>query len=157
MARNEQDWEVFDVVDDGPLFEEPLADILSQFQNGDVLRLVPAEKYVSGAMGRWYWGPCLNELATNGETKYEWDYRLKMLCGASVLNREMVFCGLDAFGKAIPIERLTTKKVGKKKMCEYVENILSRAITEGWPVYPPDPELRTKRMDEILADKEKRP
>jgi len=143
MARNEIDFEVFDVIDDGPLFEEPLADILSKFQQGDVLRLVPGEKVISDAMRRWYRGVALPGLSGwSGDTVSEWDYRLKIQCGASVLKREIIYCGKDFSGNLIPIERLTIKGVGKRKMCEFVENILSLAITEGWPVTPPMPELR---------------
>ena len=88
---------------------------------------------------RWYKGVCLKGLSDwNGETEDEWDYRLKVECGAEIFKMlKYEYEGKEYYRP----ESITSKT--KKQMTEFIENILSTAITKEWPVYPPDPDLRS--------------
>jgi len=87
---------------------------------------------------RWYRGVCLKGLSEwNGDTVDEWDYKLKVECGSEIFTMLKFQYGEMVYWRP---ESITTKS--KNQMTEFIENILSRAITMDWPVYPPDPDLR---------------
>lgn len=97
------------------------------------------DEAITDRQRRWYKGVCLKGLAEwNGETKDEWDYRLKVECGSEIFKMLRFQYGEMVYWRP---ESITSKT--KKQMTQYIENILSKAITENWPVYPPDPDLRS--------------
>lgn len=89
---------------------------------------------------RWYKGICLRGLSEwNGDTVDEWDYRLKVECGAEIFTMlKFEYEGMTYWRP----ESITTKT--KKQMTQFIENVLSWAITNNIPCYPPDPDLRSK-------------
>ena len=96
------------------------------------------DEAITDRQRRWYKGICLKGLSDwNGETVDEWDYRLKVECGAEIFK----MIRYEYKGKEFYRPQSITSK-GKGKMTEFIENILSIAITKDWPVYPPDPDLR---------------
>jgi len=95
-------------------------------------------EYHTDRQRAWYKGVCLKGLSEwNGDTVDEWDFRLKTSCGPEIFKMIEYTYNNKTFYRP---ESITSK--GKKKMTEFIENILSMAVTLDWPVYPPDPDLR---------------
>ena len=133
-------YQVKTIIDNQPTFEVPLSAILSKLKHGGALKVLSAVECHTDRQRKWYHGICLRGLSEwNGETPDEWDFRLKTLCGGGLLKTE-TWHDPD-IGKA---SRLTTKGVGKRNFTQFIENILSLAITEDWLVTSPDKELRAK-------------
>ena len=105
-----------------------------------VIVVLNEDEAITDRQRRWYRGVCCKKLSEwNGDTVDEWDYRLKVECGAEIFKMlKFQFNGKEFYRP----ESITAK--GKKQMTDFIENILSMAITKGWPVYPPDPDLRRK-------------
>jgi len=136
------DVRIVDITDDGtPLFDVAPSEIWASCVPGGVLRVLsPAEAH-SARQRRWYRGVCLKGLSDwNGDTIGEWDYRLKVMCGSDILPAETIY-----IGEGQVAARLTIQGASKKRLTAYIEAILSAAITHGWPVTPPDPELRSDK------------
>lgn len=96
------------------------------------------EETITERQRRWYKGVCLKGLSDwNGDTKDEWDYRLKVECGSEIFKILKFKYGDMVYWRP---ESITSKS--KKQMTEFIENILSWAITNNIPCYPPDPDLR---------------
>ena len=127
------------IINGQPTFEVKLQDILSQLKIGGALKVIPPAEYISERQRAWYRGVCLKGLSEwNGDTVDEWDLRLKSLCnGNELLNKEVIY-----LGNGQTCTRLSISNVCKTKMTAFIENVLSLAIQEDWPVTPPDPELR---------------
>lgn len=132
---------VVSIVDNEPTFEVLLGIILADLKAGGALKTLTPLEYHTDRQRRWYKGVCLQGLSDwNGDTPDEWDLRLKALCGGDdLLKKEVLYLGLG--NKFI---RPTIINTGKRNMTQFIENILSLAITEGWPVTPPDKDLRKK-------------
>lgn len=136
------------ILDDGPTFEKPLPEILSELNMGGAIKILSAVDYITDAQRRWYKGVCLPALVKhdeNGETAEWWDTEVKRLCGGlAYLKKDIVFVkiGLADGEQTIGVGRLTTKGVGIRKMTAFIEEILSQAMQRGWPVSAPDAELR---------------
>jgi hypothetical protein len=130
------------IVNGQPTFSEPLKSILSGLKEGGCIKTLSPLEHHTDRQRRWYKGVCLKGLSDwNGDTVDEWDYRLKSLCnGNELLKTQVIYMG---FGKTC--ERLTIVGVCKKNLTQFIENILSLAVTEDWPVTPPDPDLRKER------------
>ena len=125
------------IIDGQPTFSAPLSDIIGTIKHGGGLKVLSPIEYHTSQQRRWYRGPCLNGLSEwSGDTVDEWDLRLKALCGASCLKKETIVI------ESGTVWRLTIRGVGKRGMTQFIENILSIAITNDWPVTPPDVELR---------------
>ena len=126
-------------IDDQPTFSKPIGEIVAEIKPGGALKVLDPIEYHTDRQRRWYKGPCLKGLADwSGETKEEWDYRLKTECGFGLLKKDSMYVSLG-----VMITRLTIVGVGKRNMTAFIENILSRAITMEWPVTEPDSELRS--------------
>jgi len=136
-----------DIIDGQPTFDKPLPAILAEAKRGGAIKLLSPIEYITERQRNWYKGVCLPELAKhdeNGETVGWWDIEVKRECkGLDYLKKEIFFFE-DPLGQKIGIGRLTTSGVGKKNMTLFIEEILSQAVQRGWPVSPPDPELRSK-------------
>jgi len=104
-----------------------------------VIVVLNEDEDITDRQRRWYKGICLKELSDwNGDSVDEWDYRLKVECGAEIFKMlRFTYEGKEYFRP----DSITSKT--KKQMTEFIENILSTAITKEWPVYPPDPDLRS--------------
>ncbi len=128
------------MIDGTPTFEIPVSEILASLKLNGALKVLSPVEYHTDRQRRWYKGICLRALSDwNGDTCDEWDLRLKALCnGNELLKKETVYLG---DGKTC--KRLTIVGVSKKNLTAYIENILSKSITENWPVDPPDENLRT--------------
>lgn len=127
------------IINNQPTFEKPLNEILAELKEGGALKVLSPLEYHTDRQRRWYKGVCLQGLSDwNGETKDEWDLRLKAECnGNELLNKEIIYLGIGQ-----TCQRLTIVGVGKRNMTAFIENILSRAMEMDWPVTPPDEELR---------------
>jgi len=125
--------------DDTPRFAKQLTDIAAEVKPGGALKVLSPLDYHTAQQRKWYKGVCLKDLSDwNGETVDEWDLRLKALCnGNELLKHEHIYMGGNQY-----CDRLTIVGVGKKNLTRYIENIISKSIEMGWPVTPPDPELR---------------
>ncbi len=129
---------VISIVDGEPTFEKPLQDIAFECKAGGALKILSPVEYHTDQQRKWYKGVCLKGLSDwNGETPDEWDFRLKTLCGSNLLKTQTYH-----HYKLGDINRLTIVGVGKKNLTQFIENILSMAITKDWPVTAPDKELR---------------
>ena len=127
------------VINGQPTFTEPLASILSHLSEGGAISVLTPLEHHTDRQRRWIKGVCLRGLSEwSGETAEWWDRELKKQCfGAELLKRDT---WLAENGQ--PVTRLTIKGVGKRNLTKFIENILSKAIEMGWPVSPPDSELR---------------
>jgi len=135
------------IIDDQPTFEKPLNEILAEVGLGGAIETLTPLKYHTERQRRWYKGVCLKELVRydrNGETIEWWDSEVKKKCGGLNYLKKEIFFLEDNMGNRYGIGRLTTKGVGKKNMTAFIEEILSKSMEFGWPVSPPDPELRSK-------------
>ena len=96
------------------------------------------DEAITDRQRRWYKGICLKALSDDGNTKEWWDLEVKKHCGGLAMLKKETF--LLENGEYVG--RLTTVGVSRKNMTEFIENIISEAITRGWPVPPPDADLR---------------
>jgi len=122
-----------------PLIKRKVKDTLAKSKRC-VIAVFTEDEALSYRQIRWYKGRCLKGLSDwSGDTVDEWDFRLKVECGAEIFKMLEFHYHDKPFYRP---ESITSKS--KKQITAYIENILSRAITENWPVDPPDPELRSK-------------
>jgi hypothetical protein len=98
------------------------------------------DEAITDRQRRWFKGICCKGLSEwNGETVDEWENRLKAKCGSEIFK----VINYNIEGQEYKrFESIANK--GKKQITEFIENILSTAITMDWPVYPPDADLRRK-------------
>lgn len=130
-------YQVISIIDNQPTFEKPIEDILSKCKAGGAIKILDPIEYHTEQQRKWYKGVCLKGLSDwNGETIDEWDFRLKTLCGSNLLKTDTW-----KFQNVVTVNRLTIVGVGKKNLTQFIENILSLAITEDWPVTAPNKEL----------------
>ena len=128
------------IVERQPTFRIPLAEILATLEHGGAIKTLTPLEHHTDRQRRWYRGVCLAGLADwSGDTIEEWDGRLKGLCGGGLLKKEPLYVS-----PGVTVSRLSIAGVGKRKMTQFIENILSAAITNEWPVTPPDHELRSR-------------
>ena len=126
------------IVDGEPTFAVPLGMILKELKVNGALKTLSPLEYHTDRQRRWYKGPCLQGLSDwNGDTKEEWDDRLKKECKGSALLKKETWMG---------VERLTIVGVGKKNMTAFIEEIISKAIEMEWPVTAPDKDLRNEKL-----------
>ncbi len=138
---------VIDIIEGQPTFEVPLSEILSNCKKGGAIKVLNPLEYITERQRRWYKGvaiPALVKWDENGETAEWWDTELKKECGGLAYLKKEIFFFDDMAGSRFGVGRLTTKGVGKKNMTNFIEEILSKAITKGWPISAPDPDLRKK-------------
>ena len=128
-----------------PVFDVPPKHWQDCKKDGGVKILSPTQ-FITDQQRRWYKGVCLRDLVKwdgqradgQGETIGWWDKKVKTECnGLMFLKKEV-----HDFGDGFMIGRLTTKGVGVRNMTNFIEDILSKSMTLGWPVIPPDAELR---------------
>jgi hypothetical protein len=146
-------YQVKDVIDGQPTFEKPLVEILAEVPRGGAIKVLTPVEYITDRQRRWYKGVCLRDLVKadgGGDTeksKAWWDEKLKRECdGLRYLKKEGMVAEIQIGGERTQISfgRLSTKGVRKRNMTAYIEAILEKAEAEGWPVSPPDPELRSQ-------------
>ena len=138
---------VIEMIDGQPTFLKPLQDILKECKKGGALKILDPLEYHTEQQRKWYKGICLKKCLSdwNGETVDEWDLRLKAECNGNELlktQRIPIYSMLSGKKELLFVERLTIIGVCKRNLTQFIENILSKAITENWPVTPPDKELR---------------
>lgn len=137
--------QVKSMVDGQPTFEKPLSVILGELEAGGAVKTLTPLEYITDRQRRWYKGVCLRDLVKqdeNGETVGWWDTEVKKKCNGLALLKKEVFFMDDGAGNRFGVGRLTTKSVGKRNMTLFIEEILSTALSEGWNIGPPDPDLR---------------
>lgn len=132
-------YQVINIIDGEPTFEVPIGAILSDLKAGGALKTLTPVEYHTAQQRKWYRGICLRGLSDwSGDTVDEWDHRLKMLCnGIELLKTETFYHPSTGH-----VNRLTIKGVCKKNLTQFIQNILSIAVTNDWPVTPPDENLR---------------
>ena len=129
----------------GPSFEKPLDEILGELRLGGAIKTLTPLEYITDRQRRWYKGVCLRDLVKNdenGETAGWWDTEVKKKCNGLALLKKEVFFMDDGAGNRFGVGRLTTKGVGKRNMTLFIEEILSKSMSAGWDIGPPDPDLR---------------
>jgi len=98
------------------------------------------DEAITDRQRRWFKGVCCKGLSEwNGDTVDEWENRLKNECGSGIFKIITFTIGGQEFKR---FESIANK--GKRPMTEFIENILSWALTNDLPVYPPDADLRRK-------------
>jgi hypothetical protein len=129
-----------------PVFNASLDEVLATCPVGGRIEIYDVDENISDQQRKWYRGVCLRGLSQwNGETIDEWDYRLKLVCGGNeLLKKERIYLGNNR--SAI---RLSISGVNKDNMTRFIENILSRAITENWPVTPPEKQENDEEIMEL--------
>jgi len=143
-------YRVKEIVNFEPVFEKPIKEILADLKFGGALQTLTPLEYHTARQRRLYKGVCLRDLVKhdeNGETKAWWDLEVKSKCnGLAYLKKEGMDFELKLGDETtrVTIGRLTTKGVGKRKMTDFIEEILSKAMEKGWNIGPPDPDLRSK-------------
>ena len=127
--------------DQPPRFEKTYGDIMMEVPPGGALKTLTPLEYYTHRQRSWYRGICLPGLSDwNGDTISKWDERLKREChGKDLLKMEYW-----TLKRGTVLARLTIKGVGKKKMTQFIQAILDRAVEKKWSITPPDPDLRKK-------------
>ena len=136
------------IINGQPTFEKLLPEILAELKEGGALKTLTPLEYITDQQRKWYKGVCLPALVKhdeNGETDAWWDTEVKKECNGLAYLKKEIFFFEDGAGGRFGVGRLTTKGVGKKNMTLFIEEILSKSIAKGWPVTPPDPELRSDK------------
>jgi len=140
-------YQVMSMVNGQPTFEKPLQAILGELERGGAVKLLSPLEHHTDRQRRWYKGVVLPHLVKNdenGETAGWWDTELKRECnGLALLKREIFFID-DGTGGRVGVGRLTIKGVGKKNMTLFIEEILSKSLSRGWNISPPEEDLRSK-------------
>lgn len=129
-----------------PVFNASMDEVLATCPVGGRIEIYDVDENISEQQRKWYRGVCLKGLSQwNGETIDEWDYRLKSICGGNeLLKKERIYLGNNR--SAI---RLSISGVNKNNMTKFIENVLSRAITENWPVTPPEKQGNDEELKEL--------
>ncbi len=138
-------YEVVSIVNGKPTFSVPTDKIFEDLIVGGAVKTLTPLECITDRQRRWYKGVCLPELAKhdeNGETVGWWDDEVKRQCRGLDLLKKEIYYYTDSIGGKIGIGRLTTKGVGRRNMTNFIEEILSTALVRGWPVSPPDEDLR---------------
>ena len=138
---------VISIVNGEPTFEKPLQAILGELERGGAIRLLSPLEHHTDRQRRWYKGVCLPHLVQNdenGETAGWWDTELKRECNGLALLKKEIFFIDDGTGGRIGVGRLTIKGVGKRNMTAFINEILSKSLSKGWNISPPDEDLRSK-------------
>ena len=127
--------------DQPPRFKKTYGEIMMEVPVGGALRVLTPLEYYTHRQRAWYRGICLPGLsAWNGDTIQKWDERLKKEChGKDLLKME--YWELQ---DGTMLARLTIKNVGKRKMTQFIQEILDKAQEKKWPIVAPDPDLRKK-------------
>ena len=107
---------IVDVIDGEPTFEVPISEVWEGCKPGGAFKRLDPIEYHTDRQRRWYKGPCLTGLSDwNGDTKAEWDLRLKAECGGNeLLKKETIY-----LGPGTVCHRLTIVGVGKTNMTEF--------------------------------------
>jgi len=138
-------YQVMSMVNGQPTFEKPLQAILGELERGGAVKLLSPLEHHTDRQRRWYKGVVLPHLVKNdenGETAGWWDTELKRECnGLALLKREIFFID-DGTGGRVGVGRLTIKGVGKRNMTAFINEILSKSLSKGWDISPPDEDLR---------------
>ena len=138
-------YRVKEIVNFEPVFEKPIKEILADLKFGGALKTLTPLEYITERQRRWYKGVCIRDLVKNdenGETAGWWDTEVKRKCNGLALLKKEIFFIDDATGNRVGVGRLTTKNAGKRNMSAFIEEILSKSMSEGWNITPPDPDLR---------------
>ena len=134
-------YRVHNIIDGQPTFDVPLQLILDELKPGGALKVLSPAERITDAQRRWYKGvllPALVKADENGETIDWWDMEVKKQCGGLSFLKKEIFLLHDGGS----IGRLTTRNVGVKNMTNFINEILSKSLELGWPVVPPDPEMK---------------
>jgi len=134
-------YRVHNIIDGQPTFDVPLQLILDELKPGGALKVLSPAERITDAQRRWYKGvllPALVKADENGETIDWWDMEVKKQCGGLSFLKKEIFLLHD--GRSVG--RLTTRNVGVKNMTNFINEILSKSLELGWPVVPPDPEMK---------------
>lgn len=138
-------FKIVDVIDGEPTLEVPISKIWEGCKPGGALQYLDPLEYHTDRQRRWYKGVCLRDLVKNdenGETAGWWDTEIKRECNGLALLKKEIFFIDDGAGGRVGVGRLTIKGVGKRNMTLFIEEILSKSLEKGWPVTPPDKDLR---------------
>ena len=137
--------QVQSIINGQPAFEKPLDVILGELEVGGAIKTLSPLEHHTDRQRRWYKGVCLRDLVKqdeNGETMGWWDTEVKKKCNGLALLKKEVFFIDDGAGGRVGVGRLTIKGVGKRNMTLFIEEILSKSMSEGWDIGPPDSDLR---------------
>ena len=141
-------YQVISMVDGQPTFEKPLQAILGGLERGGAIKILSPLEHHTDRQRRWYRGICLPELVRNdenGETVGWWDQEIKKDCNGLALLKKEIFFIDDGTGGRVGVGRLTIKGVGKRNMTLFIEEILSKSLSKGWNISPPDSDLRKEK------------
>jgi len=139
---------VISMVDGQPCFEKPLQAILAGLERGGAIRLLSPLEHHTARQRAWYKGVVLPHMVKNdenGETSGYWDMEIKKECNGLALLKKEIFFIEDGAGGRIGVGRLTIKGVGKRNMTAFIEEILSKSLSKGWNISPPDEDLRKEK------------
>ena len=118
--------------------------LLEECGPGGAIKTLSALEAHTERQRNWYKGVCLAYLSDKtGYTEDEMDMRIKAECG-SMLKKEAILLGYQPDGKPLVYYRPTITGVGKRKMADFITNVLAASVTHEWGLPHPDPELRSK-------------
>jgi len=145
MSKHSATYPVVSVIDGQPTFETELSLILAECEVGGAIKVLSPLEYHTDRQRKWYKGVALKAFMQEGWSQEEADHHLKAECGGNeLLKREKFYMGKLSNGQPVVVDRLTIVGVGKRNMSTFIDNILAYAGTQGIPLPPPDPELRTR-------------
>ena len=132
------------ITDEGPTFEKPLDEILSELSPGGAIKTLTAAEYITDRQRRWLKGVLLPALSKHtGDSKEYWETRLKLAVLPDEFKPYYVPMGRQIF----PVVPSITK-LSKKKMSLLIEGSVEHLRDESkygdeflW-VTLPDDELR---------------
>ena len=136
-------YRVVSVIDGQPTFECELGLILAECEVGGAVKVLSPIEYHTDRQRAWYRGCAIPVFVELGYSTEEADYLLKAECGGNdLLKHTSIYLGKMSNGNPVVVDRLSIVGVGKRKMSEFIDNVLAYAVTAGVALPPPDSELR---------------
>lgn len=138
-------FKIIDVINGEPTLEFPIRELWKCCKRGGAIKILDPLEHHTDRQRRYYKGVVLSHLVKNdenGETAGWWDLQIKKECNGLALLKKEIFFIDDGTGGRIGVGRLTIKGVGKRNMTAFIEEILSKSLSRGWNISPPDKDLR---------------
>ncbi len=124
------------ITDDGPTFQKPLSEILSECEQGGAIKVLKPIEFITQQQRAWFKGVLLPALAAHsGDDKDWWETRLKTQVMPDVFSCRYVAVGKEVW-RIVP----SIKDLSKTRMIQLIQGSVAHLhdeTIEGEPVPKP--------------------